>query len=346
MWRLDDIRATLTERGDLWEVAPGLIGLRGPTAALYRDLERAIADLVLAETDDAWQVPPAIDLASLERAEYFASFPQWLTLAAHLSDDPAVLKEVAEHRHPAEAATTATAPAGAALTPAVCYHVYRGLAGTTVKSPTLVTAQSHCWRHEGGRHAALERGWAFTMRELVCVGTDEEVREFLERSVARVRELAAALDLPSSLIEATDPFFAPTARGKALLQRVKGLKRELTMPIAEDRDLAVSSFNLHETFFGDAFDIRLADGRPATTGCLAFGIERWVLAFLVRHGTFVITSEARDPLLEANGNRLVLNPLTGPNAATDPVSSIGLQQQIPRRFAARDDTRRGKAGVP
>src|SRR6266850_3449915 len=172
-------------------------------------------------------------------------------------------------------------------------------AGTTVASPTLVTAQSHCWRHEGGRHAALERGWAFTMRELVCLGTDKDVRQFLERSIARVSELASELDLSATVIEATDPFFAPAARGKALLQKVKGLKRELTMPIAPDRDLAVSSFNLHETFFGDAFDIRLADGRPATTGCLAFGIERWVLAFLVRHGPatpYVTPRVARGPL--------------------------------------------------
>ncbi len=284
MWRLEDVRAALTERGDLWEVAPGLTGLRGPTAALFRDIECAIRDLVLAETNDEWQVPPALDLAALERAEYFASFPQWLTLAAHLSDDAAILRQVAEHQRPARAAATATVPAGAALTPAVCYHAYRAMAGTTVYSPTVVTAQSHCWRHEGDGHAALERGWAFTMRELVCLGTDEDVRQFLERTIARVGELASALDLRATLIEATDPFFAPTARGKALLQKVKGLKRELTMPIAPDRALAVSSFNLHETFFGDAFDIRLTDGRPATTGCLAFGIERWVLAFLVRHG--------------------------------------------------------------
>jgi seryl-tRNA synthetase len=321
MRQLEDVRATLTERGDLWEVAPGLVGLRGPTAVLYREIERAIKELALSETDDEWQVPPAIDLAALERAEYFASFPQWLTLAAHLSDDVETLKQVAVHPRPAEAAATATVPAGAALTPAVCYHAYRALAGTTISSPTLVTAQSHCWRHEGGRHAALERGWAFTMRELVCIGTDEDVRQFLERSIKRVDELADALDLTSTLIEASDPFFAPTARGKALLQRVEGLKRELTMPIAPDKQLAVSSFNLHETFFGEAFDIRLPDGRPASTGCLAFGIERWVLAYLVRHGTpSVITSR---------------------EAARDPLSAGGNQQRIPR--FARDDTMPARA---
>jgi hypothetical protein len=28
----------------------------------------------------------------------------------------------------------------------------------------------------------------------------------------------------------------------------------------------------------------VADGTPATTGCTAFGVERWLLAVLVEHG--------------------------------------------------------------
>ena len=41
---------------------------------------------------------------------------------------------------------------------------------------------------------------------------------------------------------------------------------------------------LAEVFFGDAFDIRLEDGTAAHTACTAFGLERWLLAVLVRHG--------------------------------------------------------------
>ena len=48
--------------------------------------------------------------------------------------------------------------------------------------------------------------------------------------------------------------------------------------------VAASSFNLHDTFFGDAFAITLPGGEAATTACVAFGLERWLLAFLVAHG--------------------------------------------------------------
>ncbi len=69
-----------------------------------------------------------------------------------------------------------------------------------------------------------------------------------------------------------------------MLQRLKGLKQELRLAVGDDT-VAAASFNLHEGFFGDAFDIRLPDGSPAASGCVAYGIERWLLAFLAAHGT-------------------------------------------------------------
>jgi len=275
---------TLRARGDVWDVAPGVTGLRGGAGELFTMLERCIADTCLGETREDWRVPPAIDFGTLARAEYFASMPQWLTLASHLSGREDVLLRVAEHPEPQVAVRDAVTPPVVALNPAVCYHVYAGLAGQTIDAARLVTAQAGCWRHEGARHGALERGWAFTMREVVCVGTDAAARAFLERAVDRVSQVATSLGLSPTVAAANDPFFVPTARAKLLLQRAKELKRELVLPIGDGRTTAAASFNLHDVFFGEAFGLRLPDGRPATTACVAFGIERWTLAFLAAHG--------------------------------------------------------------
>jgi seryl-tRNA synthetase len=279
MWTPDDVVRALRARGELWEAAPGLVGLRGDALRLYRALEHAIAGLAAAETGDEWLVPPALAFDTLARAEYFRSFPQWLTAASHLSGDPAVLERVATDPDPAAAARRSLEPADAALAPAVCYHAYARLAGRRLERPEVLTAQATCWRHEGDRLAALARGWAFTMREIVCVGPLEAVEAFRQRGIARATALAGALGLTAEVAQATDPFFAPTARGKALLQQLKALKQELVMG-----DLATASFNNHETFFGEAFDIRLAGGAPAASACVAFGLERWALAFLLAHG--------------------------------------------------------------
>jgi hypothetical protein len=69
-----------------------------------------------------------------------------------------------------------------------------------------------------------------------------------------------------------------------MLQRLKGLKHELRLPIGGGESTAAASFNHHERFFGGAFDIHLSDGSPAASGCAAFGVERWLLAYLVAHG--------------------------------------------------------------
>src|SRR5207249_2347717 len=87
MWRPEAVVQTLAARGELWEAAPGLVGMRGEVLALYRALEQAIARLSATETADDWQVPPGIDLATLARAGYFASFPQWLTAVAKRSEE-------------------------------------------------------------------------------------------------------------------------------------------------------------------------------------------------------------------------------------------------------------------
>lgn len=284
MWTAESAVAELKRRGELWSPGPGMTGLRGSALQLLGALERRIGALARAEAEQEWRVPAGIPLEVLVRADYFASFPQWLTLASHLSDDPAGLERVAAAADPAAAARESLSPAGAALPPAVCYHAYGALAGSVVASPTLLTAQGTCWRHEGDRLRSLERDWAFTMREVVCLGTAEAVEAFRRRGVERARELAASLGLEADVEAATDPFFAPTARGKELLQRLKALKHELTVPIGGGRRLAVASFNHHEAFFGEAFDIRLAGGAPAASGCVAFGLERWLLAYLVAHG--------------------------------------------------------------
>jgi hypothetical protein len=44
------------------------------------------------------------------------------------------------------------------------------------------------------------------------------------------------------------------------------------------------SFNYHQEHFGATWGLTLADGTPAHTGCVAFGMDRLTLALFVRHG--------------------------------------------------------------
>lgn len=289
MWDAARVVDELRRRGELWETAPGLTALRGDALAFYRAIEAALRDLALHATRDEWLLPPAIGFDTLAQADYFASFPQWLTAAAHMPDDGVRLERVATAADPVAAARDALEPAVAALQPALCFHVHATFAGSTLSTSECVTCQGTCWRHEGERHAPLERGWAFRMREVVCLGSEAAVSAFLAQQRAALVGLAHRLGLEPEIEPAEDPFFAPTARGRALLQRIRSLKDELLVPVGGGRRIAAASFNHHDRFFGEAYSIGLPDGSPAMSACAAAGLERWLLAALVAHGV-----DARD----------------------------------------------------
>lgn len=283
MWTSESVVDALRARGELWEPRPGLVGLRGDALEGLRRIDGLLADVARRAACPEWRLPAGLGMETLARARYFESFPQWLTAAGHLGDDADALEAVARSPDAARAASEAVGPAECALPPALCYHTYARLADATVESVRM-SARGTCWRHEGDRLSPLERGWAFTMRELVVVGPPNRVADLGQRGTELATTLARSLGLDHELVEATDPFFAPTARGRELLQRVKCLKQELLLPLGAGRTVAAASVNDHERFFGEAFDIRLPDGTAASTGCVAFGLERWLLAFLVAHG--------------------------------------------------------------
>ncbi|HKY61365.1 MAG TPA: phosphopantetheine-binding protein [Gemmatimonadota bacterium] len=179
--------------------------------------------------------------------------------------------------------------------PAVCYHAYPRRQGRRLASaPLLLTGRGPCHRSESSLDPSQGRLRDFEMREIVMIGSRTDVERFRQRMIARVKDLVTDLDLEGRIETANDPFFlgggpvAPATdsqpRGRWLMQRVLPLKYELRLALDRDRTCAVASFNHHLAHFGRRFDIRLPSGVIAHTGCVAFGLERWVLAFLAQHG--------------------------------------------------------------
>jgi seryl-tRNA synthetase len=203
-----------------------------------------------------YRFPSVLAHATLHRAGYFDAFP---------------------------GAATALAAGAYWMPPAVCYHAYEMLAERRIESPLRLTAAQTCFRESDRSGGAAGRLWEFTMREVIFIGPAEWVAAERDVWTSRIAEFASRLHLTGSVVPATDAFFGPVGRGKQLLQQVKGLKQELRLDIGAET-MAVASFNLHETFFGRRFGIALGDGTDAHSGCVAFGLERWVLALMQQRG--------------------------------------------------------------
>jgi seryl-tRNA synthetase len=203
------------------------------------------------------EVSDWIDKAALETAGFFESFP-----AEKLVD---MQKSTAR-------------------TPAVCYQCYPRLSGHELDDLGLWNCAAECGRNEDQR--GIGRFQTFHMREIVLVGSARRVRDAREAWMSKIIHFAQSLGLNAALQPAADCFFAAReTRGRKLLQQVKELKFELQVsaegPCA---GMAIASFNLHETFFAHRFDLKLSNGSEAYSGCVAFGLERWVLALVQQLG--------------------------------------------------------------
>ena len=164
--------------------------------------------------------------------------------------------------------------------PATCYRLFQELAGARLVEPLVATLTGTCSRRERREDAGRRR--AFTMREIVILDGEEAVRQARDAIAASSLRLARRLGLEAKLEDAEDPFFVGPGEGRRLLQRLLRLKVELVAPV-NGEPLALASFNLHQDFFGERLDITVG-GRPAWSGCAAWGIERWRLALHERWG--------------------------------------------------------------
>jgi seryl-tRNA synthetase len=141
-----------------------------------------------------------------------------------------------------------------------------------------------CFRAEPSRH--LDRLQSFRMREYVCIGSPDDVSDFRERWMVRAQAIARDLGLAFKVDYASDPFFGRVGQMKAVSQKQQSLKFELLIPLrSEEQPTACMSFNYHRDHFGTTWDIKDANGEPAHTGCVAFGMDRLAVAMFHTHGT-------------------------------------------------------------
>jgi seryl-tRNA synthetase len=268
----------------------GQVALTGLPLAMFTYFDRLFTELGHTWEARAVRTPTLIPARVLARCDYFRSFPQNVTFASHLREDLEVIdgfrarhdgRDDLDDRALADMVTPEVC-----LSPAVCYHIYHLYQDRTIPS----TGTAHgvcgaCFRYEAGNTSDLRRLWDFTMREVVFMGTREDV---LQRRAIAIQKVADLLDehrLAGEIRTASDPFFvAPDAAAKTYFQLSSETKYEISLMLPASERVAVGSLNYHTDFFGRAFAIAIDGGGPMHSVCVAFGLERWVHAVLAQLG--------------------------------------------------------------
>lgn len=262
-------------RRSLSENRHGFAVLDGEALEVLRALERRVLEWAAAEGAGEMAFPPLIRVGDLQRFDYFTNFPHLGICACPLHAD--------SHARYAEGAGDLaaipvdhlTAPEFVLL-PAACYNVYLHYLEEDLARPQAVTTVAQCYRNEDYVRG-LERLRGFTMREIVLIADGDTVQTFLSRLKQRIAAFAAAIDLPLVSQRASDPFFDKQSE-RALMAQLFPTKEEFVY----GDDLAIASVNYHRNFFGERCAIAY-DGDTAHTGCVAFGLERWLHALIERY---------------------------------------------------------------
>jgi len=266
------------------------LGVEGVYArtALYQGVLEHLTVFVSRQRDERAEIlrfPPVMSRRQLEKSGYLKSFPNLLGCVCALHVSEAAIRSAADRYENGGDWTASLGASDLVLSPAACYPLYP-LVATRGRIPAgglLFDVAADCFRREPSR--SLDRLQSFRMREFVRIGRPEEITAFRESWISRARELAELLALPYSIEVANDPFFGRIGQIMAVSQIQQALKFELLIPYhAKARPTACMSFNYHREHFGQVWGLRDDSDDLAHTGCVAFGMDRLVVALFANHG--------------------------------------------------------------
>lgn len=261
--------------GGLKSPGAGLIALDPVHTALLHGLDGLLTGLAARLSAPEVVGPPLLPAEGLARLDYFRNFPHLGVSAGRFA--PEAFDGLAAGAAPGELPLR---PTGHLLPSATCYGLLLALEGRDVGEGGLrLSSTGRCFRNET-HYDGLRRLWGFHMREVLYLGTKEGAVEHLDRGGEFVQELAGRLGLELTRATADDPFF-DKGGSRARLMALDPVKHEFSAPDGT----AIASVNRHRNFFGERLDIRAGAAGPAYTACVAFGVERWVHAMILAHGS-------------------------------------------------------------
>jgi hypothetical protein len=265
----------------------GGLAILGPAeTALLRRLDDVFRGWATEDGGAEISAPPIYPVDELANFDVYVNFPQLALVAGGLRAPVAAAR-------PADRGFAPEQLAGAhlGLPTAACFGAYLYLRDRTVPADTLVTLVNRCFRGER-QFDGLRRLLTFQMREIVAIGSFQHTQDVIARHRAGIEEFLGALALDVTVEAASDPFFQRDG-ARALLQRMQPVKYEFQVD-----DLAIASVNTHRNFFGERCRIGVEpDGGTAFTGCVAFGLERWVSVLVARYGSAARAHEKVDQVL-------------------------------------------------
>ncbi|QYR19385.1 amino acid--ACP ligase [Paenibacillus sp. sptzw28] len=248
---------------------------------LNQQIDRILAELSVRHSAKLRSYPSMIPIPVLQKCSYISAFPQNIHF---VSEFPHSLQALEKIRETGDYESTARLSAYA-LSPAVCFHCYAELSESRLTGPLVLTARGTCFRHEASWRLGKHRLNEFSMREIVLFGDSQFIETKRKQFMEEVWMLFESLGLKGRIETASDPFYFSEESAKGQLQIMGNMKYELVVNTgATSGSFSIASFNNMEDSLCRPFHVVGTDYKPMHSGCIAFGIDRWVYALLACYG--------------------------------------------------------------
>jgi seryl-tRNA synthetase len=262
---------------------PGLYGRSGVFEGVVERFQRYVTRMGKFAKPEVMRFPPIMSREHYLNTGHINNFPDLMgSLHSFKGQDREHVAMVAA-KEKGEDWTRFLAPAECMMVPAICYPFYPTAAGTLPAGGRTVDLIGFAYRREPSADPA--RMQQFRMYEFVRLGTRDQAIQHRNDWLKRGLEMLQSVGLDAKPVVANDPFFGRGGRMMAATQLEQDLKYELVVPVATvEKPTAVASSNYHIDHFGHSFGITTADGKPAHSACVGFGLERVALALFKTHG--------------------------------------------------------------
>ena len=172
-----------------------------------------------------------------------------------------------------------------ALSPSACFHTYIEYRNKSLPNNTLITFKQNVFRNEGRfNYKEIGRLRDYHVREIVMIGDVDYVEKTREMIMEESCKIMKNLNLSGDITIASDSFIVPKMLLYKKIQKIDKSKYEMHLSLSDSKSISVASFNLHGKAFTDSFKICVDQCEDTVTGCVGFGLQRWVLAFVAQYG--------------------------------------------------------------
>lgn len=265
----------------------GMIGMNEKAIFIYDYFDRVFENFALELNAKKKKYPVLLPVNSYLKTGYLNNSPQYSMFCCSACENLVILKNLQEVARSGDLKDVLAQPQFA-LSPSACFHTYVEYENRTLPCNDIFTFIQSVFRNEGRLNfSELGRLRDYHVREIVFIGDMDYVTTVRENIFKKTVSFLTSLDFCGNAAIATDPFVLPQMQKYKKVQLLEETKYEIKLNCEDAEGISVASFNLHGTAFTHPFKIRVEDCDETVTGCVGFGLERWVIAFFSQFGTNV-----------------------------------------------------------